>query len=62
MHLRIEFDFSPPLTRLVFSPPILVSLIRGECISSRLGHMVRMDMDEIDYMMYVKILFDVRWG
>jgi hypothetical protein len=50
------------LTRLVFSPPILVSLIRGECISSRLGHMVRMDMDEIDYMMYVKILFDDRWG
>jgi hypothetical protein len=55
-HLKFEFDFSPPLTRLVFSPPILVSLIRGECISSRLGHMVRMDMDEIDYMMLVKSL------
>lgn len=24
--------------------------------------MVKIDMDEIDYMMWVKSLFDVRWG
>ena len=24
--------------------------------------MVKIDMDEIDYMMQVKSLFDVRWG
>jgi hypothetical protein len=34
----------------------LVSLIRGEYISSGLGNMVRIDMDEIDYMMLVKSL------
>jgi hypothetical protein len=55
-HLKIEFDFSPPLMRLIFSPPILVSLTRGECISSGLGNMVRIDMGEIDYMMLVKSL------
>jgi hypothetical protein len=54
--MKVEFDFSPPLTRLIFSPSILVSLIRGECISSGLGNMVRIDMDEIDYMMLVKSL------
>jgi hypothetical protein len=41
---------------LIFSPPVLVSLIRDECISSGLGNMVRIDMDEIDYMMLVKSL------
>jgi hypothetical protein len=56
LHLKIEFDFSPPLTRLIFSPPVLVSLIRGECISSGLRNMVRIDIDEIDYMMLVKSL------
>jgi hypothetical protein len=56
MRLKIKFDFSPPLTRLIFSPPVLVSLIHGECISSGLGNMVRIDMDEIDYMMLVKSL------
>jgi hypothetical protein len=54
--MKIEFDFSPPLTRLIFSPPVLVSPIHGECISSGLGNMVRIDMDEIDYMMLVKSL------
>jgi hypothetical protein len=56
MHPKVEFDFSPSLTRLIFSSPVLSSLIRGECISLRLGHMVRIDMDEIDYMMLVKSL------
>ena len=51
MQLKVEFDFSPSLTRLIFSSPVLVSLIRGECISSGLGIMVRIAMDEIDYMM-----------
>jgi hypothetical protein len=51
MHVKFEFDFSPSLTMLIFSSPIWVSLIRGECISSGLGNMVRIDMDEIDYMM-----------
>jgi hypothetical protein len=51
MHLEIEFDFSPSLTRLIFSSPVLVSLIRGECISSVLGNMVKIDLDEIGYMM-----------
>jgi hypothetical protein len=50
MHLKIEFDFSPSLTMLTFSSPVLSSLIRGECISSGLGHVVKIDTDEIDYM------------
>ena len=50
-HLKIEFDFSPPLTRLIFSPPVLVSLIRSEYISSGLGNMVKIDMDEVNHMM-----------
>ena len=51
MQLKVEFDFSPSLTRLIFSSPVLVSLIRGECISSVLGNMVKIDMEEIDYML-----------
>jgi hypothetical protein len=47
---------------LIFSSPILVSLIRGQCISAELGHMVEVVMGEMDYMMLVKILFDVRRG
>jgi hypothetical protein len=56
MQLKVKFDFSPSLTRLIFSSPILVSLIHGECISSMLGNMVKIDMDEIDYMRLVKSL------
>jgi hypothetical protein len=46
----------------MFSSPVLVSLSRGQCISSELGNKVKIDMDEIDYMMQIKNLFDVRWG
>jgi hypothetical protein len=51
MQLKVEFDFSPSLTRLIFSSPVLVSLIRGECISSGWRNMVKIGMDGIDYMM-----------
>jgi hypothetical protein len=51
MQLKVEFDFSPSLTRLIFSSPVLVSLIRGEFISSVFGNMVKIDLDEIAYMM-----------
>jgi hypothetical protein len=51
MQLKVEFDFSPSLTRLIFSSPVVVLLIRGECISSGLGNMVKTTMDDIDYMM-----------
>jgi hypothetical protein len=37
MQLKVEFDFSPSLTRLIFSSPDLVSLIRDQCMSSELG-------------------------
>jgi hypothetical protein len=61
MHLMIEFDFSPSLTRLIFSFLVLVSLSQGQCKSSGLENMVKIDKDAIDYMMLVKNLFDVRW-
>jgi hypothetical protein len=48
MHQKIKFDFPPFLTRLIL---VLVSLGRGQCISSGLGNMVRIGIDEIDYMM-----------
>jgi hypothetical protein len=51
MHLKIEFDFSPSLMRLIFYFPALSSLIRGECISSGWGNVVKIDLDEIGYMM-----------
>jgi hypothetical protein len=51
MHLKIEFDFSPFLTRLILSSPVLVSLIRGQCILAELGHMVEVVMGELEYMM-----------
>jgi hypothetical protein len=44
---------------LIFSSSVLVSLLRGACISSNLENMVKIDMDEIDYMMLVKNLFDL---
>jgi hypothetical protein len=50
MHLKIELNFSSSLTRLIFSSLVLSSLIRGECISSGLGNVVKIDTNEIDYM------------
>jgi hypothetical protein len=51
MHLKIMFDSSLSLTRLIFSSPVLSSLIRGECISSGWGNVFKIDLDEIGYMM-----------
>jgi hypothetical protein len=60
MHLKIEFDFSPSLTRLIFSSPVLVLLIPRLVYIIGLGNMIKIDIDDIDYMMQVESLFDVR--
>jgi hypothetical protein len=51
MQLKVGFDLSPFLTRLILSSPVLISLIRGLNILSGLENIVKIDMDEIDYMM-----------
>ena len=51
MHLKIEFDFSPSLTWLIFSFSGLGLIDSRLVYTSELGSVVKIDMYEIEYMM-----------
>jgi hypothetical protein len=50
MHLNIEFDFSSSLTRLIFSFSGVGLIVSGLVYIIGFGNMVKIDMDEMDYM------------
>jgi hypothetical protein len=51
MHLKIEFDLSLSLTRLIFYFSGLGLIESGSVHIIGLGNMVKIDMGEIDYKM-----------